>query len=235
VLQRLWWAACLALAAFLLTLAFAGWRVLPAVGFGGAFWLIGGAMADITDRAGLGRTRLANVWRRARGLPRSAWGAALAHAGMGVTLLGIAGMGLAAEHVASLAPGGSTRFAGYEWRLDSLSDVAGPNYTARRATITLVRDGKEVRVMEPSRRSFPLGRMTTTETAIHTNLVRDLYAVLGEEHDGRAVLRLHDNPLAPWIWLGALIMALGGALSLSDRRVRVAAPAAKRQTAEMTA
>src|SRR5690606_17680984 len=75
VLQRLWWAACLALAAFVLTLAVAGWHVLPAFGFACAFWLIGGAAADIADRAGLGRTRLPNVINRARGLPRSAWGA----------------------------------------------------------------------------------------------------------------------------------------------------------------
>jgi cytochrome c-type biogenesis protein CcmF len=66
--------------------------------------------------------------------------------------------------------------------------------------------------------------MTTTEAAIRTNLMRDLYIVLGEERDGGAVLRIHHNPLAPWIWLGAYIMALGAGVSLSDRRVRVAAP-----------
>ncbi|MBS7809889.1 heme lyase CcmF/NrfE family subunit [Roseococcus pinisoli] len=235
VLQRLWWAACLALAAFVLTLAFAGWHVLPAFGFACGFWLIGGAAADIADRAGLGRTRLANVLNRARNLPRSAWGAAVAHAGMGVTLLGVAGMGLATEHLASLRAGESTSYAGYEWRLDGVRDVTGPNFTARRATLTLLRDGHVAHVMEPSRRFFPQGRTTTTETSIRTNLVRDLYAVLGEEHEGLAVLRLHVNPLAPWIWLGSFIMALGGALSLSDRRVRVAAPAARRREAEARA
>ena len=235
VLQRLWWAACLALAAFLLSLAIVGWHVLPAFGFACAFWLIGGAVADIADRAGLGRTRLANAWHRARGLPRSAWGAAIAHAGMGVTLLGVAGMGLSTEHIVSLPPGGSTRFAGYEWRFDGVRDATGPNFTARRATVTLLRDGRAVLTMEPSRRFFPQGRTTTTEAAISTNLLRDLYAVLGEEHDGQAVLRLHHNPLAPWIWLGAFVMALGGGLSLSDRRVRIAAPAAKRQPGEVTA
>jgi cytochrome c-type biogenesis protein CcmF len=72
-----------------------------------------------------------------------------------------------------------------------------------------------------------VGRATTTEAAIHTTLLSDLYVVLGDERDGAAVLRLHHNPLAPWIWIGAAIMALGGALSLSDRRVRVSAPAPK--------
>ncbi|MDB5411754.1 MAG: c-type cytochrome biosis protein CcmF [Rubritepida sp.] len=231
VLQRLWWAACLALLAFILTLAFAGWHVLSALGFAASFWLLGGAVADIADRSGLGRTRLANVFHRARGLPRSAWGAAIAHAGMGVTILGISGMGLATEKLVSVPPGGSTQFAGYEWRLEGIRDVTGPNFTARRATVTVLQDGRVLRVMEPSKRFFPLGRTTTTEAAIHTNLVRDLYLVLGEERDGEAVLRLHNNPLAPWIWLGAGIMALGGALSLSDRRIRIAAPARHRKEA----
>ena len=80
--------------------------------------------------------------------------------------------------------------------------------------------------MEPSRRWFPVGRQNTTEVAIRTNLLYDLYAVIGEEDPatGKAVIRLHYNLLAPWLWLGAAIMALGGALSLADRRVRVSAP-----------
>ena len=80
--------------------------------------------------------------------------------------------------------------------------------------------------MEPSRRWCPLARQSTTEVAIRTNLIRDLYAVIGEEDPatGKAVIRLHDNLLAPWIWLGAAIMALGGGLSLADRRARVSVP-----------
>ena len=80
-------------------------------------------------------------------------------------------------------------------------------------------------MFHPSRRMFTVQKTTVTDTAIQTNLLRDLYAVLGEERDGEAVLRLHVNPLAPWIWLGALVMAVGGALSLGDRRLRVGAPA----------
>jgi cytochrome c-type biogenesis protein CcmF len=79
-------------------------------------------------------------------------------------------------------------------------------------------------VLAPERRSFPVQRMTTTEAKIETDGMRDLYAVLGDERDGGAVLRLHDNFMAPWIWLGALVMALGGGLSLSDRRLRLGAP-----------
>jgi len=237
VLQRLWWAACMALLAFILTLALAGWHVLSALGFACAFWLIGGAMADIFDRIALFRTNFSNAMGRARGLPRAAWGSAIAHAGMGVTILGVAGMGLATEKLVAVPPGGSTTFAGYEWRLEGVRDYIGPNFTARKATITVLRDGQVVHVMEPSKRYFPTGRMTTTEAAIRTSAARDLYAVLGEERANEAgvneaVLRLHDNPLAPWIWIGAGIMSLGAALSLSDRRIRIAAPARRRREEE---
>ncbi len=127
----------------------------------------------------------------------------------------------------ALRPGESARLAGYEWRLEGVRDVTGANFAARRARLVVSRDSGVVTVLEPERRFFPVGRQATTEAAIHTNWARDLYAVLGEERDGAAILRLHDNPLAPWIWLGAAVMALGGGLSLSDRRIRVAAPARK--------
>jgi cytochrome c-type biogenesis protein CcmF len=240
VLQRLWAAALIALGAFLLTLAFAGFQVLPALGFACGMWLIAGAATDIADRAGVGRTRLANAWNRARHLPRAAWGAAIAHAGMGVTILGVAGMGLATERLIALPAGGTTQFAGYEWRLEGVRDFQGPNFTARKATITVLEQGRVVHVMEPSKRFFPIGRTNTTEAAIRTNLLRDLYAVIGEERDGadgqrETVLRLHHNPLAPWIWIGAAIMALGAGLSLADRRVRIGAPARRRREAEVAA
>jgi cytochrome c-type biogenesis protein CcmF len=229
-LQRLWWAMAAALGIVLLALLVAGAPVWPAIGFGAAAWILCGAAADILDRSGAFRTRFGNALNRARNLPRSAWGAAIAHAGLGVTIAGIAGMGLATDTLVQLRPGERTALGGYEWRLEGVGDVAGPNWSARRATITVTQGGAVVAVMEADRRAFPVARMTTTEAAIHTNLFRDLYAVLGDEREGAAVLRLHHNPLAPWIWLGALVMAAGGALSLSDRRMRVSAPAPKGAT-----
>jgi cytochrome c-type biogenesis protein CcmF len=226
VVQRLWWCAVLGFAAFFLALLLTGQHVLPAVGFAFAAWVIGAAFADIADRTALFRTSLSNAWSRARGLPRAAWGAAIAHAGIGVVAAGIAGMGLAQEKLVAMAPGDSTELAGFTFRLDGVRDAPGPNFTARRATITVLRDGRVAHVMEPSRRWFPVGRQNTTEVAIRTNLLYDLYAVIGEEEaaTGRAVIRLHYNLLAPWLWLGAAVMALGGGLSLADRRARVSAP-----------
>jgi cytochrome c-type biogenesis protein CcmF len=226
VIQRLWAAAAIALAVFFLALLLTGERVLPAVGFAFAAWTIGAALTDLADRTALFRTRLGNSWARAKGLPRAAWGAALAHAGVGIVAAGIAGMGLAQEKLVAMSVGESTQMAGYTWRLDGVRDTPGPNFTARRATITVLRDGEVLHVMEPSRRWFPIARQNTTEVAIRTNLIYDLYAVIGEEDaaTGKAVIRLHYNLLAPWLWLGAAIMALGGGLSLADRRARIAAP-----------
>lgn len=232
VVQRLWWAALAMAAVFAVT-----WTILrvpfwPALGFGVGVWLIAGAKADIIERIQLFRVPLRTALARARGLPLSAWGAAIAHAGLGVSALGIAGMGLATETLVALAPGQSTHFAGYEWRLEGVRDAQGPNWTSRRAEVTVLRDGRAVVTMRPQRRYFPIGRTTTTEAAISTNFLRDLYAVLGEEREGQAVLRLHDNTLAPWIWLGGLIMALGAVVSLADRRVRVAAPQRRAKVAQ---
>jgi cytochrome c-type biogenesis protein CcmF len=228
-LQRLWWAAAVALLIGFASLAVAGYPVWPAIGMAMATWLVAGAAADVADRIGLFR-RPSQAWRRALGLPRAAWGAAIAHAAMGVSIAGVAGMGVATDTLVSLNPGQSTRLAGYEWRMEGLSDEVGPNYRARRATVTVLRDGAVVTVLRPERRTFIVDNQTTSEAAIHTNAMRDLYAVLGEERAGAAVLRLHHNPFAPWIWFGGLIMAFGGMLSLSDRRLRVAAPAPKGAT-----
>ena len=220
VMQRLWWVALVALAGFIIALVVTGQRALPALGFAAGLWLIFGAAADIIDRV----RRAEHPWARARALPRAAWGAAIAHGGMGVTALGVAGMARSTETWVALNPGQSTSFAGYEWRLDGVRDSPGPNFTARRADVSVLIDGAVVFTMTPAKRTFPVARTTTTEAAIRTNGMRDLYLVLGEEREGGAVLRIHHNPLAPWIWFGALIMALGAATSLSDRRVRVAAP-----------
>ena len=168
-------------------------------------------------------------------MPRAAWGGAVAHAGLGLTIAGLAGMGLATDRLVALQPGMSTTLAGYEWTLSGVRDVIGPNWSSRRATVVVTRGGAPVTVLEPERRFFPVGRTNTTEAAIHTTLTSDLYAVMGEEGANRVVLRFHHNPLAPWIWLGALVMGLGGALSLSDRRARVAAPAPRPNAATASA
>ncbi len=224
-LMRIWWAALVAVIVGLMALT--KLPVLPALAFGGAAWLIVGAAADIVERIRLFRLPAGNSLARLRGLPIAAFGAALAHAGMGVTVAGIAGMSLATERVVLVHPGEHVQAAGMEWVLDSLTNAEGPNYSERVANLRVIRPGHPDLAMHPSRRTFPVQGITTTEAAIHTTGFADIYAVLGEERDGAAVMRLHYNPLAPWIWLGGLVMAIGGGLSLADRRLRVGAPARK--------
>jgi cytochrome c-type biogenesis protein CcmF len=230
-LMRLWWAAVIA--AVVGVLAATSLHALPAFAFAGAAWLIFGSFAEIVERTKLFRLPLGQSLQRLRGLPTAAFGAAIAHAGMGVTIAGIAGMSLAVERVVLVHPGETVEAAGMSWTLASLTDEAGPNYAARVANIVLHRPGEPDLTMHPARRTFPVQGTTTTETAIHTTGFADIYAVLGEERDGAAVMRLHYNPLAPWIWLGGLVMALGGGLSLADRRLRVGAPT--RRTAAVPA
>jgi cytochrome c-type biogenesis protein CcmF len=226
-LQRLWWAALVAAAVGVV--AELGFRHGgAALAFAASAWLIAGSMAELVERARLFRIPFRQARARAAGIPLAVWGSAIAHAGMGVTVAGIAGMSLSLSTIVAVKPGQVTHFAGYDWTLTALHDESGSNYNARVADLLVQRDGRTVALMHPSRRSFITQKMTTTDTAIETDGLRDLYTVLGEEHDGLAVLRLHDNFLAPWIWLGALVMAFGGSLSLADRRLRIGAPSRRR-------
>ena len=222
-LVQLWWVALVALVVGLVA-AWGPSKALPALAFGAAAWLILGSFVEIVERVRLFRVSAGDSFARLRGLRLQTFGTTLGHAGMGVLVAGVAGMSLASERVVLLRPGESADSAGYTWTLLGMKDEAGPNYAARIAELKISKGDWSI-VLEPARRSFPVQRMTTTEAKIHTTGMADIYAVLGEERDGAALMRLHYNPLAPWIWLGGLIMALGGLLSLLDRRTRVGAPA----------
>jgi cytochrome c-type biogenesis protein CcmF len=226
-IQRLWWAAATAAVVSLITAIGAG-NALAALAFAFAAWLIAGSAAELFKRAGVFRGPLGSAVSRLRGIPLAAWGSTIAHAGMGITVAGIAGMSLAVNSVVALRPGETDHFAGYDWILNGVHDDVGSNYHARVADLLVERRGRTIALMHPSRRSFVTQNITTTETSIQSNGVRDLYTVLGDEHDGQVVLRLYVNPLAPWIWLGALVMATGGGLSLADRRLRIGAPSRRR-------
>jgi cytochrome c-type biogenesis protein CcmF len=220
--MRLWWAALAAVVVGLLAALRA--RALPALCFAASAWMVFGALAELIERVRLFRIPLRSSLSRLAGVPRATFGAMLAHAGLGVTVAGIAGASLAANTITLVKPGDAVQLAGYEFRLLDVRDGLGSNYTSRIADVRVSRDGHEIATMSPSKRTFTTQTMTTTEAAINTNGLRDLYVVLGDERDGAAVLRVHDNPLAPWIWFGALIMAAGGGLSLLDRRLRIGAP-----------
>jgi cytochrome c-type biogenesis protein CcmF len=200
--------------------------VLAPFGIGLALFVMVGALIDLVERTGLFRMRLTTVRGRAAGLPRSAWGTAVAHFGMGLTLLGIVCVSAwASERIVALKPSQHVSLAGYDLTFDGLAQRNGPNFRELVAHFTVRRGGVVLGAMEPAKRTFTSRSMSTTEAALMTRGVSQLYLSLGDSNDdGSVAVRLYYKPLVLLIWLGAVVMALGGALSLSDRRLRIGAP-----------
>jgi cytochrome c-type biogenesis protein CcmF len=226
--QRLTVAAMLA--AVVIALAFAlehGGPVLAPFGVGIAVFVMIGAITDIAERTLILRVPIGTVLRRALGLPRSAWGTAFAHFGIGVTLLGIISVtAWGAERIVAIKAGDTLEIAHYRVTFDGLFNRPGPNYRDVVGHFTVRRAGGEVvGVMEPTRRTFPARSMSTTEAALMTRGASQLYLSLGDENpDGTVPVRLYFKPEVMLVWLGAVLMFVGGGLSLSDRRLRVGAP-----------
>ncbi len=226
----------LALAAALLTWAIqSGRSVLGPVGIGLGVWLVFGAGYDLwmrTGRKGFG-ARLGRMLR----LPRADWGKALAHGGLGITILGIACLTAWSEEDIRVGHLNEPFTVGdYEINLVEVHREQGPNYVTTMAEMTVKRDGKLVTTLFPEKRVYPVQAMPTTEAAIYNGFLRDIYLVIGDEQDGGGwAVRTYIKPFASWIWFGCALMALGGIFSLTDRRYRVAAGARKaRQTAAMS-
>jgi cytochrome c-type biogenesis protein CcmF len=185
-----------------------------------------GAVAELIERTGLFRTPLAVAGRRALGLPRSTWGTMFAHFGMGVTVLGIiCESAWSLEQIGAYKPGDVISMAGYELKYEGLSMRDGPNYQEQVATIEVTRDGREIGIMEPSKRAFAARGMGSSQAALMSRGFSQLYLALGDTNPDRTTtIRAYYKPVVLLIWIGALFMALGGALSLSDRRLRVGSP-----------
>jgi cytochrome c-type biogenesis protein CcmF len=220
--------------------------LMPAIGAAAVAAVVVFVVATPRSAAGAGALALATwligssvieVWRRnrARTFGWSAAASALAHAGLGVTLIGIAATTVwKSESSDVLAPGAAMQLGAYELRLRDVLDVIGPNYFAKRAEIDVLRDGARVDTLMPEKRSYPAEGQAISKSAIRTTGISDLYVALGDERDhGRWVIRAYLNPLAPCIWLGGAIMAFGGLASLFGRlRVRVVRSAAYAAAAE---
>ncbi|HEY4079041.1 MAG TPA: heme lyase CcmF/NrfE family subunit [Rhizomicrobium sp.] len=213
----------LAAVAAVAVLAIVSPRTVAATGaFAVAGWLIGASILDV---------------RKRKGARASAFAAALAHAGLGVTLLGVAGTtAWRSEALTVLAPGQTMTVGPYTLRFDGVTREKGPNYIADRAHIALMDDGKVTATLLPEHRLYPTEGQDMNDTAIRTTGLRDLYLALGDDRgQGRFTIRAYVSPLAPLIWLGGLVMALGGCLSLFGRlRVRAteAQASAQAQAAE---
>ena len=226
-MARLWTAAAisLAVAAFVWSrqndTAFG-----PIVGFAFAGWLAGGAITEWTGRIALFRVSLSASLSRAAGLPRSAHGMTLAHLGLAIFICGaVADSFWRQEVVVNAKQGETVSIAGYDLTLEKMERTQGPNYQTETALLRVTHDGDFVTMLSPERRFYPVQQMPTTEAAIHSTFLADLYAAIGEGGSSEGwTVRVWHNPLVPWIWAGSLIMVLGGMVSLSDRRLRVGAP-----------
>jgi cytochrome c-type biogenesis protein CcmF len=230
--QRLMVAFAAALLAALVTLVFIdGASVLAALGAGLAFWLICGALTDLAVKAGVGNVAWNVSARRLVGLPRSIFGTAVAHLGLGLTLLGMVGtLCFGAERILSMHAGETVEIAGRALRFDGLYPAPGPNYTEQNGRFVLLNAaGAASGEVTSSKRFYPVRQMTTTEAGIRTIGFSQLYISLGDEGaDGSVVVRIWWKPLVTLIWGGGLVMMVGGAMSLADRRLRVGAPARRR-------
>ena len=220
----LWPVAALAIAIAGLAYAVTSGRtLLGPIGAGLGAWIIFGALADIWGRTGRGdlAERLSRLTRQ----PRADWGRIVAHAGMGSVIFAAAAMtAWVSEDIRVLKTGDSFALGGYEVQMVAVSDVQGPNYSAVQAEMRVTRDGAEVVRLYPEKRFYPVAGMPTTEAAIDYGLWRDLYLVIGDPQEGGGwAVRSYIKPFANWLWGGALLMAFGGLLSLTDRRYRVAA------------
>ncbi len=200
------------------------WLALPAMALG--FWVVFGAISEWAHRVKLFEAGREEVMRRARNLPRSAYGTMVGHAGVGIMVLGIIGTtAWQTEVVQAVKPGQTMSVAGFDVAFKGVAPRKGPNYDETVGQFDITRGGKAVTQIESSKRLYDAPKQATTEAGIHVSLFGDLYVVLGDETgDGAFALRGYFNPLVRLIWIGCMIMAFGGLLSLTDRRLRVGAP-----------
>ncbi|PTW57634.1 cytochrome c-type biogenesis protein CcmF [Breoghania corrubedonensis] len=201
-------------------------NVMAPIGIGIAAWVMIGAVSEIVWRVKLGRIPLGQSFSRAAGLPRSSWGAMLGHFGMGATMLGIVAVTAWQQEVITVMQPGETRsIGGYDLTFEGLTPSTGSNYREDVGHFSLRKGGVMLANMEPAKRFYMARQMPTTESAIETFGFNQVYVSLGDAKDGGAVvMRAYYKPLVTLIWLGAVVMVIGGLFSLSDRRLRVGAP-----------
>ena len=225
-LQRLWVAAALAVGLGLLILVFTQrgpW--LAPLGIALGAWLFFGSFVGLANRIAFFRTSLATSLSRLFGLPRSVLGMTLAHAGLGVMIVGIVCISLwKVEHILTMKQGDRTEVGSYTVEFTSETPITTENYTGLAGHFRIYRGDKELATVISEKRNFkPSGN--TTEVGLLQTLLGDVYVVMGDKTaDGGRVVRMYYNPFVTLIWLGALIMFIGGGLSLTDRRYRVGAP-----------
>ena len=225
LVTRLRWAFVVSLiSAVALPFVFGQWKWLVSVGLLLAIWIVTTIVVNLWERVRVTSGQL-NTFQKLRLQSRSYYGMQVAHLGVAVFIVGITLVtGYQTEKDVHMEPGDTVSAGGYEFRFNGVSNVAGPNYISGRADITVSRNGTEIEKMEPEKRNYTASGNVMTETAIDTGILRHLYVSLGEPAGGGAwTVRVYYKPFVGWIWGGAVLMALGGGLAVSDRRYALAA------------
>ena len=185
-----------------------------------SFWVLFWMVVDFKDKTKNAPSFLQGLSK----LRLSYWGQQTAHIGVIVAVIGVAFTStLSIERDVALSVGETVNVQGYDFELTDLRETRGSNFDATQAEVTVSKKSKKVAVLHPEKRTYIISTMPTTEAAINASLMRDLYVALGEpiaEGSNEWAVRIYVKPLIRWIWLGAIIMALGGLLSMLDRRYR---------------
>jgi cytochrome c-type biogenesis protein CcmF len=223
--KRLRWAfAVSALTAVTLPFVLGGWQWRVSLGLLLAIWIVTTVLVNLWERVRV-KTGELTTWQKLRAQTRSYYGMQVAHLGVAVFIVGVTMVtGYQSEQDVRMERGDVVRAGGYEFQFVGVSNVTGPNYVAGRAEIVVSRNGVEKERLYPEKRNYTATGNVMTETAIDTGLFRDLYVSLGEPvGNGAWSVRIYYKPFVDWIWGGALLMAIGGGLALSDRRYALAA------------
>jgi cytochrome c-type biogenesis protein CcmF len=222
VMQRLTFAIIVgAVTAVVAAAWLGGGPVFAPLAMGLAIFVIIGTLIEVVMRAWRPGLTAGVALKRSIGLPLSFFGAALAHLGVGVTLLGLSGLGIGAETITTLHKGVPERVGPYSITLDSVGERVGPNYKEAVASVTVRSGDAVVAEIAPARRQFASREMSTTQAGLATLNFGQVYVSIADPtSDGAVPARLYWKPLVTLIWLGGGAMALGGALSLADRRLR---------------
>lgn len=225
LVTRLRWAFVISIISAIVLPFLAGqWKPLVSLGLMLAVWIVATVIINIYARVRV-TTGQVTTFQKFKAQSRSYYGMHVAHVGVAVFVVGITMVtGYQSEQDVRMAVGDTVHAGGYEFKFNGVSDVTGPNYVAGRAEIIVSKSGQEVQRMYPEKRNYTATGNVMTETAIDSGLTRDLYISLGEPIEGGAwSVRVYYKPFVDWIWGGAVIMAIGGGLALTDRRYALAA------------
>ncbi len=220
-------------------IALASGILVPLVVYGGGNGAL--TIAGVATAAWLIITSLLDPVRQVVGrgprITQSALGMSVAHLGLGLFVLGVtvtSTFGLATDQ--RIAPGETARVGDYEISFKGTRPLAGPNYQALRGEVSVTRNGKEIGTLYPEKRTYLVRSSAMTEAGIDAGWSRDLFVALGDPlGDDAWSVRLQYKPLVRFIWLGAIVMALGGILAGTDRRYRLRAREAAGALAPRTA